>query len=356
MTCFAPTRFFTALRLLFPGIGLCLLVTAASYALEAGERALFGSVWLEALVLAILTGTALRSLWEPGPRWHAGIAFSAGYLLEVSVVLLGVSVSAASILAIGPLLILSIALVVVMALVTGFGIGWLLGLSPRMALLVACGNAICGNSAIAAVAPVIRADGKDVAASISFTAVLGIAVVTGLPFLGIALRMNDVMFGAFSGLTVYAVPQVIAATAPLGAVAIQTGTVVKLVRVLMLGPVCFILSLLAPFLPPEPHSEEDSIAGEPGSPSGLFRFLPWFIIGFLVLVTCRSLGLVPVWFLSPASHAATLLTVISMGALGLGVDIRTVARAGGRVTATVILSLMGLGAISYGLLKLLHVG
>ena len=83
--------------------------------------------------------------------------------------------------------------------------------------------------------------------------------------------------------------------------------------------------------------------------------MPWFIIGFLALVACRSLGLVPPASIAPIGRVATLLTVVSMAALGLGVDIRVVAKAGGRVTAAVVLSLLGLGAISLALLAALHV-
>jgi uncharacterized membrane protein YadS len=108
-------------------------------------------------------------------------------------------------------------------------------------VLVACGNSICGNSAIAAVAPVIGADGEDVAASIAFTAVLGVVVVLLLPFLAPLLHLSGLQYGVLAGLTVYAVPQVLAATAPLGMVAVQMGTLVKLVRVLMLGPVVLVL-------------------------------------------------------------------------------------------------------------------
>ncbi len=190
-----PTVQTSRLPALLPGVGLCLAVTGSAYALEAGERALAGKAWLEALVLAILIGTAVRSLWTPDERWHEGIAFSAKYLLEVAVVLLGASVSAATILAAGLPLLAGIAGVVVSAILLSFGIGRLLGLPTRMALLVACGNSICGNSAIAAVAPVIGADSDDVAASIAFTAVLGVVVVLGLPLLGIALGMGGLAFG-----------------------------------------------------------------------------------------------------------------------------------------------------------------
>jgi len=338
------------------GIALCLAVTGAAYALEAGERALAGKAWLEALVLAILVGTAVRSLWTPGDRWHDGIVFSAKYLLEVAVVLLGASVSAATILAVGPALLFGIAGVVAGAILLSVSIGRLLGLPTRMALLIACGNSICGNSAIAAVAPVIGADSDDVAASIAFTAVLGVVVVLGLPLLGIALGMSGLAFGALAGLTVYAVPQVIAAASPLGATAVQMGTLVKLVRVLMLGPVCLALSLVAPRLAPRVVPDDEVAAGKPATKRfDLALLVPWFIIGFLALVACRSLGLVPPASIAPIGRVATLLTVVSMAALGLGVDIRVVAKAGGRVTAAVVLSLLGLGAISLTLLAALHV-
>ena len=338
-----------------PGILLCVIVTGAAYALEAGERVLVGKAWLEALVLAVLLGTAVRSVWSPGATWHAGIAFSAKYLLEIAVVLLGASVSAETILAAGPALLFGIAGVVASAIPLSFGIGRLLGIQTRMALLIACGNSICGNSAIAAVAPVIGADSDDIAASIAFTAVLGVVVVLCLPLLGFALGMSGIAYGAFAGLTVYAVPQVIAATSPLGAVAVQTGTLVKLVRVLMLGPVCLALSLAAPSLARHSPRNDNVIAGEvvPRS-SGGAGLVPWFIIGFVILVGCRSLGAVPPIVIAPLTRTAALLTVVSMAALGLGVDVRTVAKAGCRVTAAVILSLVGLGCISFALLVVLH--
>ncbi|MBT0670920.1 putative sulfate exporter family transporter [Novosphingobium profundi] len=348
------SRLFDRCRAHIPGLLLCFLVSALAYGLEHLERARLGKAWVEALVLAILVGTVVRSLWTPGRRFQAGIDFSAKFLLELAVVLLGLSVSAATILAAGPGLLCGIAGVVVLAIFTSFAIGRLLGLPLRMALLVACGNSICGNSAIAAVAPVIRADSDEVAAAIAFTAVLGVVVVLGLPLLAFALGLTGVAFGALAGLTVYAVPQVLAAAPPLGAVAVQTGTLVKLVRVLMLGPVCLVLSLLAPRLAGAPPRADETVAGggEPRAP-GLAHLVPWFIAGFLACVAARSLELVPGALIAPAQALASGLTVVSMAALGLGVDVRTVAAAGGRVSAAVVLSLLALGAISLALLALL---
>ena len=334
---------------LLPGLALCTGVTAAAYAAQALEARLFGRAWLEALVLAILIGAAVRTLWAPGAPFRAGIAFGAKQMLEIAVALLGLSVSFRTLAAVGPGLLLGIAGVVALAIPTSFGICRLLGLPRRMAVLVACGNSICGNSAIAAVAPTIGADGDDVAASIAFTAVLGVLVVLGLPPLGAALGLSQLRFGALAGLTVYAVPQVLAAAAPAGPAALQIGTLVKLTRVLMLGPVMLVLSLLAGRL-----RDEGAAAAAPRAGGvALQRLVPPFILAFLGLAALRSAGLVPTAALAPAAAGADVLTILSMAALGLGVDVRAVARAGLRVTGAVTLSLLALGALSLGLIRAL---
>jgi len=337
-----------------PGLLLCLAVSVAALGAEHLEAWFFQRAWLEALVLAILLGTLVRTLWKPDSRWRPGISFSAKTLLEIAVVLLGASLSAATVAATGAPLLLGIAAVVFVAIGLSYGIGRLLGLSKRMAILVACGNSICGNSAIAATAPVIGADGDDVAASIAFTAVLGVVVVLGLPLLIPVLGLSVHQFGILSGLTVYAVPQVLAATAPAGAAAIQIGTLVKLVRVLMLGPVILVLSLLLSRLREETGPQVAAERPAP-RPVGLHRLVPWFIVGFVVMAAFRSAGLIPAVLLPPLATVANVLTIVSMAALGLSVDIRSVAQAGPRVTATVVLSLLVLGVISLGLIRLLGV-
>ena len=167
----------------------------------------------------------------PGERFRAGIAFSAKQLLEIAVTLLGASISLGAIVASGPALLTGIVGTVFLAILASYAICRGLGLPARMAILVACGNAICGNSAIAAVAPVIGADSKDVAGSIAFTAVLGVLMVLGLPLFIPLAGLSDHQYGVLAGLTVYAVPQVLAATVPVGLLSTQVGTLVKLVRV-----------------------------------------------------------------------------------------------------------------------------
>ena len=309
-------------------------------------------------MLAILVGTAVRTAWTPGRQWRPGIEFAAKTLLEIAVVLLGAAVSMGKVLAAGPGLLVGIAGVVALALAMSCGLGRLFRLPHRLAVLVAAGNSICGNSAIAAVAPVVGADGEDVAAAIAFTAVLGVVVVLGLPLVAPVLHLSGMQYGVLAGLTVYAVPQVLAATAPLGTLAVHIGTLVKLVRVLMLGPVVLALSLVTRRLRDEADEATPHLtAGERPAPGRLplRKLVPWFIGGFLVLAGLRSAGLLPPAAIAVAASVSAWLTVISMAALGLGTDLRAVARAGGRVTAAVAGSLLLLGAVSLGLIWLLGI-
>jgi uncharacterized integral membrane protein (TIGR00698 family) len=333
---------------LAPGIVICVCLTVLAFLLQAIERRLVGEAYLEALVLAILLGVLVRTLWTPGPRWNPGINFSAKLLLEIAVVLLGASISAATVLALGPAMLIGIACVVSLAIASSYFICRSLALPQRMAILIACGNSICGNSAIAAVAPIIGADSDDVASSVAFTAVLGVAVVLGLPLLVPILHLSLQQYGALAGLTVYAVPQVLAATLPIGELSNQVGTVVKLVRVLMLGPVVLGLSLIAGKLAANDATDHRPKAKK----AGLHELVPWFIIGFLLVATARSLGLIPEPLLAPLKLTAAILTTVSMAALGLGVDVRVVAKAGGRVTTAVTASLIALGVISFILIRL----
>ena len=345
-----PARGAQALSLI-PGLALSAAVALAAVAVQALELRLFGRGWIDAIVLAILIGAAIRSVWTPPASVRPGVEFSARTLLEIAVVLLGASVSAATVIAIGPGLLLGTAVVVSLAIAVSYGIGRLLRLPRRMAVLIACGNAICGNSAIAAVAPVIDADAEDVSAAIAFTAVLGVIVVLVLPLLGAALGLSEVRYGTLAGLTVYAVPQVLAATVPVGAVANQAGTLIKLVRVLMLGPVCLALAVIVALRRRAEPGSAAAAAAPRRLPLG--HLLPWFIVGFLLMMGARSLDLIPADALPVLRWITTALTVLAMAALGLSTDARAVARAGPRIAAVVSLSLLALIGMALGLIGLL---
>lgn len=321
------------------GVALCGVVTLLALAIQTFEEVLVGDPYVEAIVIAILLGTGIRTFWRPAQRWQIGIAFSAKQLLEVAIALLGASLSFAAIAASGAVLLGAIVVIVILALAASFGISRSLGLPVRLSILIACGNSICGNSAIAAVAPVIGASSDDIASSISFTAVLGVIVVLALPLLIPLLHLSETQYGILAGMTVYAVPQVLAATVPVGLVSTQIGTLVKLVRVMMLGPLVACIAVTARALR----------CGRSSSYSGTNRFfatVPWFIVGFFLLAGLRSLALIPDSVVFPLQRAASILTIMSMAALGLGVDLRVIGTVGGKVTMAVTLSLVFLLVLS----------
>lgn len=329
-------------RTLLPGVAMAAALTLAAWALQAAEVALFGHAVVEALVLALLLGMIVRTAWTPPERYEAGIAFGAKQVLETAIVLLGASVNLPLLLRAGAPLVVAIVTVVAGGLAAGYAIGRALGLNPRLATLIACGNAICGNSAIAAVAPVIGADREDVASSIAFTAVLGVIVVLTLPLLIPVLGLDEYQYGALAGMTVYAVPQVIAATFPVGQLSGEVGTLVKLVRVLLLGPVILFFTFRAHKVGTQKLS-----AGS---------VVPWFIAGFLLLAAARSFGLIPAEVAGPVREVSRWMTVLAMAALGLGVDVRILGRVGPRVIAAVTASLVVLITLSAVLIFALRIG
>jgi uncharacterized integral membrane protein (TIGR00698 family) len=330
-----------------PGIMLAALVGAVAFGIAAAEERTFGHSVVEGLVVAILLGMLVRTLWSLPPHVAAGVNFTAKEILEVAVFLLGASVDLPLLLRAGPSLAAGIVLLVVLGLSASYGIGRALGLPHKLSVLVACGNSICGNSAIAAVAPVIRADKEHVASAIAFTAILGVVVVIGLPFLIGPLSLSHYQYGVLAGLTVYAVPQVLAAAFPVSVLSGQVGTLVKLVRVLMLGPVVLFFALR--------HRHDPG--AESGRPTRLqvTRFVPWFIIGFLLLAGLRSAGSIPSPLAVSMKNLSSWLTVAAMAALGLGVDLKAISKVGRPVIFTVTASLLVLVVLSVTLIRVLSI-
>lgn len=324
---------------LIPGLAATVVVSAIAVAVGALETRVLGRPIVEPLVLAIIVGMVVRSTFGEWPKAEAGVRLVAKQVLELAVCLLGATMDVPRLFASGPMLAGGIVVLVCLALGAGYGIGRLAGLSPRLSVLVASGNAICGNSAIAAVAPVIGADREDVAASIALTAVIGVFVVLALPLVIPLAGLSEQQYGVLAGLTVYSVPQVLAAAFAVSALSGQVATVVKLARVLMLGPVVTFFALRA-------HRVSSARLS-------LRTLVPWFVLGFVALAALRSAGMVSDPVANVSKFAATWLTIGAMAALGLTVDIRSVRAVGPRVVVAVTLSLLVLILMSLALISIL---
>ena len=330
---------------LLPGLGLVLVLGLIAYGLAALQQATLGRIWLEALVLALLLGVLVRNVGLSLTRFEAGTAYAGKQVLEFAVLLLGVSVDAGALAATGPRLALAIVLGVVSVLGLGFAIGRLLGLGPRLACLVATGNAVCGNSAIAAVAPIIGATRGEIASSIALTAVLGVLLVLALPALIPLAGLSHYQYGVVAGMGVYAVPQVLAAAFPVSDLSGEIATTVKPGRVMLPGPLVLFVGFLM------------SIGGARNgrAPLRWTTALPWFVLGFLVLAVVRNVGLIPDAVAQPVRTLGVLLTILAMAGLGLGVRLDVVRKVGPRVAVTVVLSLALLISLTLLLIRLLGI-
>ncbi len=314
--------------------GLAVLVVMAVLATLIGQR--FPIV--EPIVWAILIGVAVRNLVGQPPATKAGVNYASKQLLELSVALLGAAINFGDMLRAGPRLLLLIAAAVTLGILVSMTIGRALGLPKKLAILIAVGNSICGNSAIAAVAPTIKADKRDVTTSIALTAVVGVIGVLALPLLVPLLQLSLYQYGVLAGTTVYAVPQVVAAGFSVSELSGDVATLVKLVRVLFLAPVVITFGLL--------------FARQTGNSATVKKsaLLPWFVLSFLVLGLLRTFGLIPDWLSGDAKTLSSLIMIVSMAALGMGVDFASVKTVGPRVFATVVLSILFLATLSLGLI------
>ncbi len=319
------------------GIVLCCAVALLAWLI--GHTVLAG--WLDPLVAAILLGAALRHVLPRAWQIQPGIDACAKAPLELGVVLIGASISAAT-LGLADLRLAALAaLAAGLSFLLTLAIGRLLGLPVRSTILIASGNAICGNSAIVAAAPLIGADRDEIVTSITATATLGVGLVLALPVLGTALALDPHSHGILSGLTAYSVPQVVAAAAPMGADAIQLATVAKVLRILMLVPLVLLLPLAAGHLPglPSPVSGQTQVQSRALA-------IPWFVLGFLAMIGLRQLGWFPQAWLPGIAVAAHALMLLAMAALGLSVELRVFLRSGPRLLFASTLSLLGLVALA----------
>ncbi|PFG21234.1 YeiH family protein [Serinibacter salmoneus] len=314
------TRAGGAVVRLAPGMLLTALLAALALAIGS-VLPLAGSA-----VPALLLGLGLALLRRPSARLVPGIAFSGKRVLQFAVVLLGAQLSLGDVAAAG-LDSLPIMLTTLAACLGGaWLIGRRLGVTGNLRTLIGVGTGICGASAIAAVAPVIGAASAEIAYAMSTIFLFNVLAVLIFPLLGHALGMDPHAFGLFAGTAVNDTSSVVAAAAVFGGGALGYAVVVKLVRTLMIIPISVTLGVRT--------ARMAQRAGEGGGARlgwrGALGLIPWFLVGFLVMASARSLG----WIPDGAAHLATTLAValvaMAMAGIGLSTDVAALRRAGVR--------------------------
>ena len=283
-----------------------------------------------ALVIGLAIGgiVALREWLIPGAT------LASRYALRAGITLLGARLTIGQLLATGAGSVVAIVVVVSTALVLGTWLARRLRLVPPLSALVTVGMAICGNSAILALSPIIGAKHRDTAYAVSTITIFGLIGVLSLPVIGRLLAMSDPVFGTWAGLAVNDTAQVVATGYAFSPAAGDVATVVKLTRNLAILPVL----LGATWLVAKARRAGDDLDAPPITSrlAMVSRAVPWFVIGFVVVAGLRSVGLldapVPLGgtLADLCSTLAALLILVALAGVGLATDIRSLTAVGPR--------------------------
>lgn len=323
----APVRL-GGFRRLAPGAALAAAGTVVALGLHALVPALGALV--AAVVLGVMAGPALPAVSSEGLRWVSRV------LLRLGVVLLGLQLGLDAVVGLGAGTVAAVVATVLVAFTGTLVLGRWLGVPRGLRLLVATGFSICGASAIAAMDSVAGAKRDEVATGVALVTLYGSAAIALVPLTGSWLGLDDLQVGAWAGLSVHEVAQVVAAASPAGAAAVSLAVVVKLTRVVLLAPMVAAVGIA--------QRRRGTTTGERPP------LVPLFVLGFLAMIALRSTGVVPAGVLSASAEATTVLFTAALFALGTAVRMGDLLRTGRRglllgACSTVLVAGVGLVAL-----------
>jgi len=321
-------------RGIIAALAIGLVAFAIDYSL--GEQALFSP---GASTLALVLG-AFAAIWvsdvEPGGKWMTtqvmpiaivllGFGLDLDLFLDPDVGVIGLSVAVGA---------------AVSCLLSSYLIGKFMGLDLGTSMAVGAGGAICGNSAVIAVAPSLKLSEEKYGVILAMVNVMGLFTFLFIPILTTALGFNQIEGGIWSGAVVHAVPQAVAAGESIGDEALIIATAVKLSRVSL-------LILLVPFyawLGRGISTEE--VASEASFP------LPYFVPGFVV-AACLATWVLPESISENLTELGKYILLPLLAAVGFFINKKSMQNAGGPVFLVGLLSTLVMVGVSYAMLTLL---
>ena len=270
-------------------------------------------------VICIVIGVTIAAIRKPSAKYRPGIAMSSKLILQISIVVLGSQLSLKEIVKVGftslPVMLGSL----LVSLAGAYWIGRWLGIIGDLRTLIGVGTSICGASAIAAVTPIIGAASVDVAYAISTIFLFNIAAVLVFPLLGHLLGLSQHSFGLFAGTAVNDMSSVVAASTTYGSVAANYAIVVKLTRTMLIIPISLVLVAV----------ERRKVSARTSKPHvHIARLVPWYLIGFLVVASVNSLGLIPQGMHHDLVQISVFLIAVALAAIGLSTDLVGLRRTG----------------------------
>ena len=306
-------------RLLFLlGVGICFGVAAVSVFLE---EVIPGGL-LGASIIALFMGTILNSFFHP--KWiKPALKFTSKRILKLAIILLGASLSMATIVSVGGQTFFVMVFTFAMCFGGGYFVRKLFGLNWKLGNLISAGTGICGGSAVAAIAPVIDADDKDIAFAMSSTFLFDMVMIALYPLMGKALGMNDIAYGIWAGTSVNDTASVVASGYAFSEAAGDFATMVKLTRTIAIIPTVLVFAWIGTRI-----KQKELQAQSGGGKVNILKIVPWFICGFLALAAANSLGWIPANVSALLKTASKFLMVTALAAIGLNTSLLDFKKAG----------------------------
>ena len=321
-------------RALLPG----LLLTSSLALLATVLHRLPGFQVLSSLILAVILGIMVRNGCGIPAACQPGIRFSLKRILRLAIILLGLRLSFSQVLTVGPTGLGIVALVLVSTFVFTCWLGRQLGVGRQLTQLIAAGTSICGASAVVATNGVIEGSDEDVAYAVTIVTVFGTLSMLLYPLLFGVFQLSPEAFGLWAGTSIHEVAQVVAAAFQTGQVSGELATIAKLSRVVFLIPVMLMLGVLS-----FRHRQQLGASAQTLP-------IPWFVVGFVILIGVNSLHLFPAEVTTAVIQANQFLLTIALVAMGLETKLHKIKQMGLRplylgAVAWLFISVLSLGLV-----------
>lgn len=322
-----------------PGLTLCVGLAVAAKLLA--ETALVkDTLHFGALLLVILLGMGVRSLFHLPEPLKDGISFAQKPVLRFAVALLGFRLTLQKLAELG----VGALSVVILATFAALWFGWWLarrfGLDEDLGLLLGVGGAICGASAVVAADSVVQSKKSQAALSLGIITLLGTVGILVYPWLGRILNMDPQLYALWNGASLHEMAQVVAAGDAFQVSGVtEASTVSKLARICLLAPCVLYLGFML---------RSRGVAAK-----GKVPLVPWFLVAFVAFVGVASTGLVPETTLKAINEANTWIMAVGMAGVGLMSGFKDLKAAGWKPILVGTVQWVFLAALSYGLARLL---
>ncbi|MET3193124.1 putative sulfate exporter family transporter [Gottfriedia sp. OAE603] len=307
------------MKSILPGFILCLLIAIISQVMSF-------IIPVGAATFSILIGLMIGNTFGVKSNYQNGRKFAESTLLEVSIFLLGATVSVQMIHLLGFKGLLMIVIQMTLVLIFTIWIGKKLGFGINFSYLMASGNAVCGSSAIGATAPAIHASQEEKGLAVTIVNLMGTVLMFILPLIAAVLYHSETLpTAALLGSTLQSVGQVVASGSLVNDDVKNYATIFKLIRVIFLVAVVIILS----------NSKRKTMTDHTNEK--LKVKFPWYVIGFAALCVLYSIGVLPSWLSSVSNQSSHLLEIIALAAIGLNVNIKYILQQGKKLSLYALL-------------------